>query len=415
MQIKLTGQNAQMRITMDDISNNKTGTQAKNPFGSAKTGDMFGPQCKVTISREGRKKSAQEKERVAGNILEAQTGRLLMREQQRTQENKDEVSGTIDEIAELMQSLQNAYQSGEDKETIQKKQDALNKMIELKKRQEEENKQSINDAVKGLGVSKEQEEIDRKNEELLMILESFEDEEEDAAGTSSGAGAADTKEEDGQVSQAEQITESASVLGASAARRELAAKGAIEDLRNDGHDKLAQVNEILGSVSEELELAREAAAKEGLSDDERRQLVADHVDTAKAALMSNYGEMKELRKKGLQEIKDARELDLKHIKTTPLDGVKQAKQAILDAGAAAALTEAASGLLNKASEELEERVQEALDERNDITQDTPEEEDVVEEIREKNEEKEAEKEAENQIVEKEDGQSLLQKNSKLIN
>ena len=113
--------------------------------------------------------------------------------------------------------------------------------------------------------------------------------------------------------------------------------------------------------------------------------------------MSNYGYVKELKRKGYQEIKDARELDQKHITVNPLDGVKQAKQTIMDAGVDAAFQEASSGVLDKASQELEDKVQEAIDRRNDVT--TESDKKTEEEVEEKKaeeeaEEKEAEKEAE---------------------
>ena len=150
-------------------------------------------------------------------------------------------------------------------------------------------------------------------------------------------------------------------------------------------------------IRAELDLAAEAASDESLSADERRQLAADHVGTAQGLLVSNYGYVKELKRKGYQEIKDARELDQKHITVNPLDGVKQAKQTIMDAGVDAAFQEASSGVLDKASQELEDKVQEAIDRRNDVTTDSDKKtEEEVEEKKaeEEAEEKEAEKEAE---------------------
>lgn len=77
--------------------------------------------------------------------------------------------------------------------------------------------------------------------------------------------------------------------------------------------------------------------------------------------------MMNLRTAGIQETKDARELELKHIKLTPLDGVDRARQSILDSGVDAALNEVSQGTIEKASDELEQRVQELIDKRNDIT------------------------------------------------
>lgn len=417
MQIKMAGQNAQMRITMGNISNNKVNPRGKNLSGNAKQGSLFGPECVVTISREGRKKSEQEKGRTCVSAVESQTGRLLMREQRQTEENRDEYSRIIDEISELAQSLQKSYQAGEDEETIQKKQDALNKLMDLKKRQEEENEQRLKDAAEGTAGTVEQQEVDRKNRELLMLIKTLEEakEEQENGGSTAGSGsaAADTEqEEDGAGAQ---LQESASMLGASAAKRELAARGAIDELKNDGYDKLAQVREIMGEISSELELAREAAGKEGLSADERRKLVTEHAAAAQATLVGSYGDMVELRRKGLQEIKDSRELDLRHIQINPLDGVKQAQQTIMEAGAQAALQEAAAGVLDEDSKELEKEVREAIDNRDDTAADSTAQEEMQEIIREKAEEKETEKEAEKEAESKAEKEEKNEKITNFIN
>ena len=107
-----------------------------------------------------------------------------------------------------------------------------------------------------------------------------------------------------------------------------------------------------------------------------------------------------LREAGIQETKAARELELKHIKLTPLDGVDRARQSILDSGVDAALNEVSQGTIEKASDELEQRVQELIDKRNDITSSTEETEEAQETaektdeiIMDKDEEQKAEDEA----------------------
>lgn len=395
MQIKMAENNARMRITVDNTSNNKTNANFRSPFVNTKSKDAFGANCKVTISKEGRKKSEQSKQPAARSIIESQTERLLLREQEQVERFQMEQSNLIDEISKMARSLQNSYNAGADEETIQKQQDALNRMRDLKKRQEEENEQRVKDAMNGVsGSSKEQQEIDRKNEELLMlikILEEQEDEEGGTAGTEGGS-EADSEEQD---SAGAQIQESASKLGVSAARRELETKAVIDELRDDGYANLAKAREMMSDVNAELQSAEEAAHKENLSDDEREQLVSHHTKMAYDLMVANYEEMSDLRRKGLQEIQDARDLDLKHIDINPLGGVQKAQQTILDAGAQAALQGAASDVLDKASQELEDRVQAALDKRNDITEDSDkktEEEEIREEKLEEIVEKEEEEE-----------------------
>lgn len=404
MQINMAGFYMGMRITADNISNNKMNAGIAN-FTSTGKQDTFGPQCKVTISHEGRRKSDRDKQPEAGNVMDMYRERVLMREQEQAQTFKSEQSDLQNEISELMKTIQNSYASGEDKETIQKRQDALNKMQELKKRQEEENEQHVKDALKGVaGSSSAQEEIDRKNEELLMMLKSFEDQEDEEEQAAGKAQDTDDVSKDPDAAGT-RIQESAAMLNVSAARRELETVGTIDELKKDGYGKLSEVNQIMREISDELDKAAEAAGDESLSEEDRKQLAADHTEMAQGLLAGNYGYMAELRRKGLQEIKDARGLELEHIQTNPLGGVKQANQTILDAGVDAAFQEQASNILDKTSQELEDKVQEAIDRRNDITADSDKEKD------EETEEAKNEKEAEEQEAEAD----LLQKNSIFIN
>lgn len=351
-----------------------------------KNPDMYGAQCKVTISREGKKLSKESTQETSGSFMKASAGRLLMREQQQAESNKKESSGMLDEISDLMDSIRNSYASGEDKETIAKKQDALQRMLDLKARQEQENKQRAEAAANNVAAaSREQGEIDQKNADLYLLLKSLEEEEDEMSGSSSGEAESstdDTEQKPGGIG--DEFTHAASMLGATAAKRELQAKGAIDALRADGYDKLARVNEMIHEIHVEVDMAEEATKREGLSPEDRQELVSGHMETAKGLLMSNYEEMINLRRSGIQEMKDARELDLKHIKINPLDGVKQAKQTILQTGVDAAQNEVAQSTLDKASKELEQRVQDAIDKRNE----DPVEAEGVEEVTKEKEEDE---------------------------
>ncbi|MDE7477968.1 MAG: hypothetical protein K2M91_08460 [Lachnospiraceae bacterium] len=365
---------------------------------NADTTSPFGPQCKVTISHEGRKLSEQSKQddakKETKSFTAARTEKLLIRQQEQDKANQDEYSNIMDEISKVMGSIQNSYEAGEDKETISKKQEALQRLLDLKARQEEENKKRAEDAAsQAAGSSKAQGEIDRKNADLYMLLKSFEEKDEDEDAKGSSGKSKQTDAQDSQGSGGDQFQESATMLGATAAKRELQAKGVVEELSNDGYDKLAKVDEMMHDVWAEVDLAMEALGKDNLSDDEKNQLMSEHLETARSMYMGNYSEMKNLRKSGLQEIRDARELDFKRIEIDQLGGVDEAKQTIMDAGVKAALNEIAQGTLDKASEELEERVQEAIDKRDDVSG-TEEDEEAEKEI-EIETEKEAEKEPEN--------------------
>ena len=303
--------------------------------------------------------------------------------------DQSEQSDTLSEISGLMQEIKRYNAAGEDKETITARQDALNRLFELKARQEEENDRRLKDAAGSVaGASKDQEEIDRKNADLYLMLKSFEEEEEGEEERVEGSDAESDTADDG--SDDMQFQESASMLGASAAKRELEVTGMIDGMFESGYGKLAQADAMMRDAQAELGLAAEALGRAELSEAEQNQLMAEHIERANNMMKSNSGEMMELRRKGHQEIQDAREVELKHIGVSPLDGVGKAKQAIMDAGAQAALQEVSQGALDKASEELERRVQEEIDRKNDAASDT-DQDDVQEKAEEITEERENER------------------------
>lgn len=354
-------------------------------------GGVFGAQCRVTISREGRKLSGQMQTERPESFAAAGAERMLLRQQRQDETNRKEQSDTLGEISGLMSEIENCYAAGEDKETIANKQDALNRLLSLKAQQEEEDKRRTEEAAGSVAsASREQEEIDRKNADLYLMLKSLEEKEEEENRRAEGSGAerdaAGTEESSADGS----FQESASMLGASAAKRELEAKGMIDGMYESGYSKLAQADSMMRDARAELGLAAEALGKAGLSEAERNQLMSEHMERAHNMMTSNYGAMMDLRRKGHQEIQDAKEVELRHIAVSPLDGVDRAKQTIMDAGAQAALNEVSQGTLDKASEELERRVQEEIDRRNDVAADGSDEEEAqerAEEIAEENEAK----------------------------
>lgn len=392
-----TGSNLDMRV-----GNSSPFRPMRAKDSATAAGSVFGAECRVTISSEGRKLSGQMKAEEPERFRASGAERALIRQQRQKEEHRSEQSSLLDEISEMMGSIQNAYAAGEDKETIANKQDALNKLLELKARQDAENDQRTKDAqASAAGASREQEIVDQKNADLYMMLKSFEEQEEGEQETGGEKGASDTADAEGSADNSDAFSDAAATLGVSAARRELEARGTIDSLARGGFDKLSEANAMMREIQAEIGLAAEAAGRENLSEDERNQLITEHIGRAGSMMVSNYGEMSRLRKSGLQAIQDARELELRHIELTPLDGVDKAKQTILDMGARAALSEVSHNTLDEASEALEERVQEALDRRNDVTSGA-DEDGETQEAREKAEEAAREKaEAQQERIEHE--------------
>lgn len=201
----------------------------------------------------------------------------------------------LEEISSMMSDVQSSFSAGADEGTAAKKQEALQRLFDLKARQEEENKQQVENAAdSAAAASKGQEEIDQKNADLYMMLKSFE--EDDGEGT--GEGAADKPSgaaQEEKLGNAEQFDQTATMLGVSAARRELQATAVIDDLMNDGYDKIKQSYAMMHDVQKELALAQEAAGKDHLSEEERRELVSGHLASATDMMKSNYAEMMNLR------------------------------------------------------------------------------------------------------------------------
>jgi len=208
---------------------------------TAKAQDVFGAQCKVTISGEGRKLS-RESESEAKSFSAGSAERMLLRAQEQKAQEQKQHSGTLDEISDLMSEIQSCYSSGESKETIEKKQDALQRLIDLKARQEEENKKLTEyPADSAASASMGQQEVDQKNADLYMMLKSFEEQEdeeegagEDASDKSNGAG-----QEEKLGSAGEQFEQAASMLGVSAAKREMQVTAAVDELMQDGYEVIS--------------------------------------------------------------------------------------------------------------------------------------------------------------------------------
>ena len=357
----------------------------KSGSSSVKTGsgNAFGTQCKVTISQEGKKLSEKSHKTVLRSAEDAKLDKMMLRDRKQSDDYKTEYAKTLNEINELKNSI-NSLTAKEDKETIERKQQALRELSDLKKRQEEENDKRVKEAMNSLtNLSKQQEEIDKNNSDLLIMLKSFEESEKNEEEQTSSDD--DERDVENQDATAGNGLQSAAKLDASAARNEMKSIDVIEGLENEGFEMLSRVNEMLNSIYAELDQAAEAINDGSITEEQKKQFVSERTGRAEEMKNANLLDMFVLRQKGLQRLQDARELRSRHIESNPLDGVGKAKKAIMAAETDAVRNEAAQGVLDDASQELAEQVQEELDQRNDII---PSEE-----------EKEEEEKAEEKIIE----------------
>lgn len=403
MQVNIAGYSARLRSAANPLNiTSKNGWQ--NRAGNTGTGSMYGAQCKVTISKEGKKLSQQAKQPVQ-SIQAAKVDRILIRAQEQKESYQEEYSKKLDEITSLINSVKNNYTAGEDKETIEKKQDALNKMMEQRELQKEENKKALKDAAGALSMSaKQQDKIDKANADLYVMLKSFEDEEESEEGGDkehSGSSENDGGEEAGRGAIGTQIQKSAADLGVSAARRELFVNGLIDGIDDEGLSLLAEADALMNDIYTDIDGALEAMNDDSLSEEDKKQLAADYTDRAMAKTAGSMEDIMRLRRKGLQMRQDARELDTKHIVVNPLDNVGSTQKAIMNAGVDAAFLEASQGALDDASQDLADRVQDEIDKRNDISEPSKEEQEEETRAEElKQEELEKEKTEQEELEEK---------------
>ncbi|MCM1182438.1 MAG: hypothetical protein NC337_03585 [Roseburia sp.] len=375
------------RMAVNAVSNNlSNGKTRTKPLGQS-MGNRAGAQCKVTISREGKWLSAQTKQESAPKQQLGQVERALLRRQKQDSDYKEEHSRLVNEIASLKNTLHNTGAVG-DKETIERKQQALEKLENLKELQEEENRQRLKAAAGGLaGISKEQGEIDKSNSELYMMLKSFEEEDEDSEGQGDSNKTDSAKETpDEMESMGEKTRQSAAMLGVSAARREMASADVVEELKQEGLDMLAEVTGLMNEITAGLKEAEEIMSDTGRSEAERLQLASEAVERSRGVLAGSAADMIQMRGRGLQRLQDARELKLKRIQIDPLQNVAAAQQSMTAMADRQIIGEAAEKLLSKASQELADRVREEIDKRNDILPDTGEEEELAEKLRQEEEE-----------------------------
>ena len=397
MQVKIANYNANAHVI------NNTSKKSANQFAKINTENAFGQQCKVTISHEGRKLSEQvSKPQVQRSMKAAKVERMLIRQQQQQEDYQDEYSKMVESVNSMIRSVQESNTSAEDVDTIQKKQEALKEMIDLKEQQDKENEQRIKEAESALAAaSKQQAEIDRKNKDLLLLLKSLSEDEDEENGSHSSKHSEESKEE--QSSIGEKLGQSASELGVSAAKRELQTLGVIQELENDGLGLLSNVREMISDINADLINAEEALQDSSISEEDRKQIATEYAKRAMDKATVNYADMLQMKAKGLQEKKDAHELKTKHIIINPLGNVGKMQQILMDASADAMLHEEVQGKIDETSQEIEEMVQEEIDKRDHISNGSEEEQTPEDLLQEKLEqEKKEQEELEQEKLQKEE-------------
>lgn len=333
---------------------------------------MFGPEYRVTISKEGKNLSRQQ-----GTQAEKETGgvsmeKMMLRRQEEEEYYEKMKNGYLEELKEIdekINALNSSWNAKKDMdETVEKQQEVLRAMRSQKQHQIEENQRRAKEAqqMAAMQSGRYQEEIDENNRDMKTLLRTIEEaekaeEQRENGGTDNddiGKGASDTGRSTGDV-----IRSSAGQFAVSSVKREWDVEEMIAGLSEEGHRLLDLTDSITQAVLKENDRVRTALEQENLTEEEMEELVRPIRERMTPEV---YKEVEDYRSWGLQILKDTLDVRLQHIADDPLRGVEGTKKSMMRFAEDAVLKETMQGHIDEASRKLEEEVKELIDERNDI-------------------------------------------------
>ncbi len=363
--------------------------EKKNQMRSA--GGMFGPECRVTISREGRKLSRQQTVRSeTGNAQSVREERMLLRQQEEADlaaEIREGYREELNEIDEQIKALNASYASWEEEmrgdlefqesrlgrtmnETV-KELKSLKESLEEQKDYQTEEAQRRKREAQQMAMQQSarcNEEIDENNQDLVTLLKTIEEvkkaedgrENDETEGGSEASGAGD--------SVSEAIQDSALRFMSSSASRE---KGVEEMLAHAGESGLFYFDvaeAVTQSVLQKTADIRTALDNEVLTDEQLEEMMQKF----REEMELNYKDVKYSRSFGMDVLRTVRGAGIEHVGDDSLKGVEEAKRSMMQSSADAFFGEARKGSLEEKTKELADEVERLIDERNDINK-TPEE------------------------------------------
>ncbi len=417
MQVKATTVNA-AGLTAAGQGIQENGLPVINQV-QTQNGNVFGPECKVTISREGknlsRRQTAQASQAETGvqDIRTARTERALLRLQQDADQGQGIGEKYRDELDELDQKIKDLNSANLDDEVITKQNKLLEALRKEKALQLEQNEKKAKEARQmAEQCSGYQNEIDENNRELLTLLRTMREAEKAEEEREEGKAAdGESSDKEGSVSApfgtmnsvGDVIQGVAVQFMMSAMEREWDAQDAFADRADEGHWMIGHANAVAQNVLAETEKLRMAYEDEAFSDEqaaELRRLLWEGTPNQKlteeakkrgwtTGMELNLKEIDENRNQGLINLYDAKRGKRLHDEKNPLlSGVRQTEKDIMQKAVDADLGMARRSSLDKTSQELEEEVKELIDERNDVDRIPQDEEDDREKQLEEEEEEE---------------------------
>lgn len=359
----------------------------------------FGPECRVTISQEGKNLSRRQEEQAkqtgtgGQDARDVRTERMLQRLQEdadRGQGVKEKYRSELDEIETKINTLNSSELSDED---FEKQQKLLKAMRNLKAYQTERNQKNAKEAREmAMQVSAHQDEIDENNRELLTLLRTMREAEKakeeretgktaDGGNSGSGGSSSNGSALFGTANSAGDVIQgTAAHFMMSSVEREWEAQEAFADFAGEGRWMIDHANDIARNVLAETENLRAALGDEAFSDerlDEMMRLLQDGTANQWFAeearkrgwaigMELNYKDIKQYRSQGQKNLTLAEMQKQKHDVKNPLGGMMQTKKDMMQSAVNADLGVARRSSLDGTSRELEEEVKELIDQRNDV-------------------------------------------------
>lgn len=341
---------------------------------------MFGPECRVTISQEGKNLSRRQTAQAETGFQSTQSvkeERMLLRQQEEAELTKEIREGYREELNEITKQISEyntsyarferdkvIYDAALMDKTVDEQMELMDAMQSQKQFQIEESQRRAREAQQmAMQSAQYKEEIDENNRDLLTLLKTMEEaekrenEQENGEVKSDGNGSSDTGNSVGDV-----IQNSAAQFMTSSVNREGIVGELLAGIGESGHWFLDTANSITQNVLQKSADIR-AAIEDGSFTDGQ---ITEMMQSFQEGMALNYKNVEDFRAFGLQVLRDTREAKIQHIADDPLKGMQQTKRSMMLSAADAALGEARQGTLDKASQELEDEVQKLIDERNDV-------------------------------------------------
>ena len=367
--------------------------EKKNQMRSA--GGMFGPECRVTISQEGRKLSGQQTARSeTGNAQSVREERMLLRQQEEADldaEIREGYREELNEIDEKIKALNASYASSEEEIKIDKEyhscknQDAIknakketleelkNLREALKEQKDYQTKEAQRRKREAQQMAMQQssrcnEEIDENNQDLVTLLKTIEEVKKAEEGRENDETEGGSEASGGGDSVSEAIQDSAVRFMSSSASRE---KGAEEMLAHAGESGLFYFDvaeAVTQSVLQKTADIRTALDNEILTDEQLEEMMQKF----REEMELSYKDVKYSRSFGMDVLRTVRGAGIEHVGDDSLKGVEEAKRSMMQSSADAFFGEVRKGSLEEKTKELADEVERLIDERNDINK-TPEE------------------------------------------